>query len=79
MGLGNVSKYLVSRYFWLIREDEIENLQDYYTLKGSSEMYSCRCSNAISLAIYTRQLTCFCSMCMYFVWDECESRQWVEN
>ena len=28
MGLGNTSESMVSRYFWLIREPNIENLQD---------------------------------------------------
>ena len=38
MGLGNIGKYMVSRYFWLIHEPNIENLQDCCTLIGSSEM-----------------------------------------
>ena len=32
MGPSNIGKSMVSRYFWLIREPNIENLQDYCTL-----------------------------------------------
>ena len=40
MGQGNTSKSMVSRYFWLIHEPNIKNLQDFCTLIGSSEMHS---------------------------------------
>ena len=51
VGPGHEGKSLVSRYFWLIHEDDIETLQDCCTLKGSSEMHFFRSSNAKSLAI----------------------------
>ena len=38
MGPGNIGKSMVSRYFWLIHEPNIENLQDCCKLTGSSEM-----------------------------------------
>lgn len=65
MGLGNAGKSMVSRYFWLIHEPNIENFQDFCSLTGSSEMHSLRSSNAASLAIHTRKLACFFSSCMH--------------
>ncbi|XP_057867281.2 uncharacterized protein LOC131074642 [Cryptomeria japonica] len=79
MGPGNVGKSMISRYFWLIRECNIENYLDCCTLIGSSDMHSFRSSNATSLVIYTRQIACFCSLCMHFVWDEFESKEWVDQ
>ena len=40
MGPGNTCKSMVSRYFWLIREPNIENFQYCCTLTRSSEMHS---------------------------------------
>ena len=79
MGLGNIGKSMVSRYFWLIHEPNIENFQDYYALTGSSEMHSFWSSNAMSLAIHTRKLACFFSSCMHHLWDECESKELVDE
>ena len=78
MELGNTSKSMVIRYFWLIHEPDIENLQDCCTLTGSSKMHSFQNSNATSLAIHTRKLACFFSLCMHHLWDECESKEWVD-
>ena len=64
MGLGNTSKSMISRYFWLICEPNIENFQDCWTLIGSSEMHSFQSSNAMSLAIHNRKLACFFSSYM---------------
>ena len=57
IGLGNIGKYMVSRYFWLIHEPKIENLQYYCTLIGSIEMHSFQSLKATSLVIQTRYLT----------------------
>ena len=65
MGLDNIGKSMASRYFWLIREPNIENLQDCCTLTGSSEKHSFRSSNAVSLAIHTKKIACFCSLFMH--------------
>ena len=40
MGIGNTSKSMVSRYFLLICEPNIENFQDCCTLTRSSETHS---------------------------------------
>ena len=40
MALGSTNKSMVSRYFWLIREPNIEKLQDCCTLIESREMHS---------------------------------------
>lgn len=77
MGPGNTCKSMVSRYFWLICEPNIENLQDCCTLTWSSEMHSFWSSNVVSLVIHTRKLACFFSSCMHHLWDECESKEWV--
>ena len=79
MGLGNTCKSMVSRYFWLIREPNINFFQDFCTLIGSSEMHSFQSSNVVSLGIHTRKLACFCSSCMLHLWDECKSKEWVDQ
>ena len=79
MGPGNTCNSMVSRYFWLICELDIKKFQDFYTLTGSSEMHSFQSSNVASLAIYTRKFACFFSLCMHHLWDECESKEWVEK
>ena len=79
MGPGNISKSMVSRYFWLIHEPNIQNFQDCCTLTRSSEMHSFRSSNAKSLAIRTRKFACFFSSCMHHLWDKCESKEWVDQ
>ena len=79
MGPGNTGKSMVSRYFWLIHEPNIETLQDFCTLTRSSEMHLFQSSNVVSLAIHTRKLAYFFSSCMHHLWDECESKDWVDQ
>ena len=42
-------------------------------------MHSFQSSNATSLAIHTRKLAQFFSSCMHHLWDECESKEWVDQ
>ena len=79
MGPSNTGKSMVSRYIFLIHEPKIENFKDYCTLIGSSEMHSFKSSNAASLAIHTRKLACFFSLYMHHLWDEYESKEWVDQ
>ena len=52
MGSGNTGKFMVSNFFWLICENDIEYLKNLCTVKGSSEMHSCRSSKEVPLAIF---------------------------
>ena len=76
---GNTCKCMVSRYFLLIHELSIENLQDCFTLTRSSEMHSFQSLNVESLPIHSRKLAWFFSSCMHHLWEECESKDWVDQ
>lgn len=79
MGPGNTINSMVSIYFLLIYKPKIENFQDCCTLTRSSETHSFGSSNVASLTIHTRKLACFFSFCMHRLWDECESKEWVDQ
>ena len=42
-------------------------------------MHSFPSSNVASLAIHARNLACFFSSCMHHLWNEYESKVWVDQ